>query len=108
MPMAMVPYTTNSSEAAGRQTRWWQQLLLWGGGAVLVLALMIVGVLFRNRDAFTDQPVVETSTVKDSPSTSSPATEPLSPQTDAEGTLNPTTALPQQSSQVACKPIKKH
>ncbi|MBD2126416.1 caspase family protein [Microcoleus sp. ZQ-A2] len=95
MPMAMVPYTTNSSEAAGRQTPWLQQLLLWGSGAVLVLALMIAGVLFRNRDAFTDQPVVETSTGKDSPSTSSPATEPLSPQTDAEGTLNPTTALPQ-------------
>jgi hypothetical protein len=95
MPLAMVPYTTTSSEASGRQTPLWQQLLLWGGGAVLVLALMIAAVLFRNREAFTNQSVVEPSSEQTSPSTSPPTIEPPSRQTDAEGTINPTTALPQ-------------
>lgn len=95
IPLAMVPYTTNASTSAGHPTPLWQQILLWGGGAVLVLGLMIAAVLFRNREAFTPELIVETSAVKDSPQTSPSTTALPSPQTDAQGTPNPTTALPQ-------------
>ncbi|AFZ20731.1 caspase family protein [Allocoleopsis franciscana] len=95
VPMAMVPYITHGSKSASRKTPLWQQILLWGGGAVLVLLLMIAAVLFRNRDGFTNEPLVNPSPVNPSPITSPVATEPRSPQTGSDGTLNPPTSLPQ-------------
>src|SRR5919202_385989 len=97
IPLAMVPYPSRQSEPPDHKTPWWQQLLFWGGGAVLVLALMIAAVLLRNRDAFTNQQAIETPTTTASPNTSGLETTQPSANTDPQGRVKPTTALPQTS-----------
>jgi hypothetical protein len=98
MPLAMVPYASKSSESAANRWHWWQPLLLWGG-AVLVLALMIAAVVLRNRDAFTNQQAMETTTSNISPSPSPLVNTPTSSQTVPQNTAQPTTAPPQTSLQ---------
>lgn len=53
--------TKRESALASDQTAWQRNLLLWGSGVALV-ALMIAGVLLRNREALISQQGTETST----------------------------------------------
>jgi len=72
-------------------TPWLQQLLFWGGSAILILALMIAAVIFRNRDAFTTKPINETPATKELP-TSPTAQEP--PTTSSPRTQEPLITSP--------------
>ena len=108
MPAALVPYTTRQSELDPKtledsltlryQIRWWQQMLLWGGAA-LMMALMIAAVALRNREAFTNQQALETSTTNVSPSKSPQTTGQTTSGTTLKNTGKLTTELPQTSVQ---------
>jgi uncharacterized caspase-like protein len=102
-PGAMVASPERQSKRHAN-TPWLQQLLFWGGSAILILALMIAAVIFRNRDAFTTKPISETPatrelptspTAQEPPTTSSPRTQeplitsPPSPTAKASPTSSP-------------------
>lgn len=59
---ALVPVNdiNGKSTTGNDQMTWWQNLLFWGSGVALV-ALMIAGVVLRNRNAFIGQQALETS-----------------------------------------------
>lgn len=87
MPLAIVPSTNRQSQSSASKTPWWRALLLWGGAA-LVLALMVVPVVLRNRDALTNKQAIQPPPAQESP---------VSPRRQASPTTSPQNAAPTDS-----------
>ncbi|MGQ4648835.1 caspase family protein [Lyngbya aestuarii] len=103
-----------------KDTPWWQQLLLWGSAAAVILVLMIAGVVFRNREAFTNQNSLGTTSATPSPTkkitdaassnlliTKSPAPSPAQNLNNEQPVSTPSPASRPQNSKVTLDQAKR-